>query len=58
MAVGNQVGKIFVWDFSSGYSHKPQHTLTHMKMLAQCRQCSFSPNGEIIIAGNNFKTIR
>jgi len=50
MAVGNQVGKIFVWDFSSGYSNKPHHTLTHMKMLAQCRQCSFSPNGEIIIA--------
>ena len=54
MAVGNQVGKIFVWDFSSGYSNKPHHTLTHMKMLAQCRQCSFSPNGEIIIAGDIF----
>merc|ERR1712176_602240 len=23
---------------------------THMKMLAQCRQCSFSPNGDVIIA--------
>ena len=51
MAVGNQVGKIFIWDLSSGYQNKPHHTLTHIKMLAQCRQCSFSPNGDILVAG-------
>ena len=50
MAVGNQVGKIFIWDLWSGYQNKPHHTLTHQKMLAQCRQCSFSPNGEVLIA--------
>ena len=50
MAVGNQVGKIFIWDLWSGYQNKPHHTLTHQKMLAQCRQCSFSPNGDVLIA--------
>jgi len=50
MAVGNQVGKIFIWDLWGGYQNKPHHTLTHQKMLAQCRQCSFSPNGDVLIA--------
>ena len=54
MAVGNQVGKIFIWDMANGYQNRPHQTLTHQKMLAQCRQCSFSPNGSILVAGNTW----
>ena len=57
MAAGNQVGKIFIWDLWSGYQNKPHHTLTHAKMLSQCRQCSFSPNGDVLIAVYDDSTV-
>jgi len=50
MAVGNQVGKIFVWDMITEHSSKPYLTLSHAKMTAQCRQCSFSPSGHQLVA--------
>lgn len=49
MALGNQVGKIFVWDLAE-YNPKPYLTLSHPKMTAQCRQCSFSPSGHHLVA--------
>ena len=50
MAVGNQVGKIFVWDMITEHASKPYLTLQHTKMTAQCRQCSFSPSGGHLVA--------
>ena len=58
MAVGNQVGKIFVWDMITEHSSKPYLTLSHAKMTAQCRQCSFSPSGRSPFLNNGWFWIR
>ena len=46
MALGNQVGKIFIWDLTSEdvFKNRP-HTLTHPKCNAPVRQVTFSKDG-------------
>ena len=49
MAVGNQVGR-YLFRFVEWLSEQTAPHTTHQKMLAQCRQCSFSPNGDVLVA--------
>lgn len=51
MALGNQVGKIFIWDLTSEdvFKNRP-HTLTHPKCNAPVRQVTFSKDGSTMIS--------
>ncbi|CBY09832.1 unnamed protein product [Oikopleura dioica] len=49
MAVGNQVGKIILWDLDT-LSNEPKITTHHPKVFSQCRQVAFSPNSSTLVA--------
>lgn len=50
MAVGNQLGRTYVWDLDIGDPSQARcSTLTHPKCVAPIRQTAFSRNGNILI---------
>lgn len=49
MAVGNQVGKIILWDLDT-LSNEPKITTHHPKVFSQCRQVAFSPDSGTLVA--------
>ena len=49
MAIGNQVGKITLWDLDT-MSKEPNITVHHPKLFSQCRQVAFSPDSGILVA--------
>lgn len=50
LAVGNSVGKIFVFDLDSDTPHIKPHIMSHYKATKPVRQIAFSRNSDILIA--------
>lgn len=51
MGVGNQVGKIFIWDMDDMDSTvEPKLTIHHPKIYSQCRQVAFSNDSRTLVA--------
>jgi len=53
LAVGNSIGKIFVFDLESETVNVKPMTMTHFKCTKPIRQISFSRNGDILIASTD-----
>ncbi|XP_052809921.1 polycomb protein EED-like [Mya arenaria] len=51
MALGNQVGRIYIWDMDTEDPNQAKCTiLTHNKCYSAVRQTCFSPDGETLLA--------
>ncbi|XP_030850530.1 polycomb protein eed-A [Strongylocentrotus purpuratus] len=58
LALGNQVGKIFVWDLEMEDCIKPKcATFTHPKCVSAIRQTALNPSGNILLAACDDGTI-
>lgn len=50
MALGNQVGKTFVWDLDTDDPMASRHlVLTHPKCITAIRQTALSRNGHVLL---------
>lgn len=53
LAVGNQVGKIFVFDLDTPTPNANPSIMTHYKCTKPIRQVAFSRNSDILIASGD-----